>query len=243
MIFFTAFAFAQGLKVSTASFANLNNKPTSTAASAAIFDKQPAAMIVLPYTSSVVLDAMAEYEARSYGSNKKQSSAYQSFDKTALMQNNKKGAPLIFKVGPIDFRQPDQTIVYLLLDAPIENGDHAGKVNHFASEDAISYLNNLAVAIQLINLDNQIKMYTAQVRKADRQQDRCAKRCDRLGNRKENIEQKLTQNKRGVANRDRRLEARLDASQSALALQKATAEKHRTNLTSLNSQRSSLMHK
>src|SRR5689334_3533606 len=90
MILASAFAFSQGQKVSTVSFALLNGEPASAAAYTTL-DQQPAVAIVVPYAPSTVLGAMNEYEARSYGSKKLQSDAYQSFDKTALMQKNKKG--------------------------------------------------------------------------------------------------------------------------------------------------------
>lgn len=217
----------------------LGQEQKSSTASYVILEKQPAAMIVLPYSQDVVLDAMKEFEINAYKSKKNQSTAYQAFDNTDLMKKNDKGAPMVFQVGPID-NQRDKSVVYLMLDAPIEKGDYAGTVNEFALNDALAYLDNLSVAVGIIGLDRQIKEYTAQLHKVENVQERCAKKCERLEDRKMAMQEKLAQNKKSsVSNKDHRLDQRLKESQEDLAMQKATADKHRADLASLTNQRNS----
>lgn len=186
---------------------------------------------------------MEEYEINSYRPKKKQSSAYVAFDNTALIKNNKKGASLIFKVGPVDLQRQDQSVVYLLLNTPIDKGDYIGIVNRFNANDAMAHLDNLAVAIQLINLDHQIKTHTAKLKKEEQLQERCEKRCDRLSDRKKAMQQKLAQNKASATNRDRKLSLRLTENQNALALHKAIIEKQRTDLTQLTHQKKRFQNK
>jgi len=180
---------------------------------------------------------MEEYEINCYRAVKRQSNAYVAFDKTALMKNNKKGASLIFNIGPADMQHPDQSVVYLLLNTWMDRGEHAGTVHRFDANDAIAYLDNLAVVVQMINLDHQIKANMAKLKKEEGFEKRCAKRCDRLGDRKAAMQQKLAQNKQGAIKRDQRLEMRLTASQHALALHKANVEKQRADILLLTSKK------
>lgn len=209
-------------------------------ASYVILEKQPAAMIVLPYAQSVVVDAMKEYEISAYKSKKKQSTAYQSFDNTTLMQKNDKDASLVFQVGPMDNRK-DQSVVYLMLNSSNDRINYNGTASQFELNDALAYLDNLSVAVGIIGMDRQIKEYTAKLHKVENVQERCAKKCDRLEDRKMAMQEKLAQNKKSVINKDHRLDQRLKESQEDLALQKATADKQRADLAVLNNQRNSFI--
>lgn len=239
MIIAAVCVFAQGQKGPSASF-EVIKKSKGASASLTTLNNQPAVMVVLPYAPATVLRAMEEYEINCYRSEKKQSDAYVAFDKTALMQNNKKGAPLIFNVGSADPQREDQSIVYLLLNTPVDKGDYAGSVHKYDANEALAYLENLAVAVQVINIDHQIKANMAKLKKEEKLQERYAKRCDRLSDEKKENEEKIAQNKPSAVKRDQRLELRLTESQSELALHKTTAEKKRADVTNLTNQKKSI---
>lgn len=234
----SAFVFGQEQKRSSTSFAIPGQK--SVSASLVILEQQPAAMIVVPYSPSVVIDAMKEYELSAYKSKKKQSTAYQAFDNTELMKKNENDASLVFNVGPMNL-QKDQSVIYLMLNSSIDKGDNAGAANHFELTDAIAYLNNLSVAVGVISLDRQIKDYTAKLKKVEHMEERYTKRCDRLVDKKMSIQDKVALHKKSSVNKDHRLDVRLKESQDDLAFQKATADKQRSDLASLTNQRNSYL--
>jgi hypothetical protein len=218
----------------------LGQEQKSTSASYVILEKQPAAMIVLPYSPSVVMDAMKEYEINAYKSKKNQSTAYQSFDNTALVTKIDKDASLVFQVGSMDNKN-DQSVVYLMLNTPDNNGDYDRTVSQLEINDALSYLDNLSVAVGIIGLDRQIKEYTAQLRKVENVQGKTAKKCDRLEDKQVAMQEKLAQNKKVIFHRDQKIDKRLKESQEDLAFQKATADKHRADLALLTNQRNTFI--
>jgi hypothetical protein len=243
MIITAVFGAAQGNKGPSASFDIVQAQPKTKAATFTMLNNQPAVMIVLPYAPATVISAMQEYEINCLRSKKKQSNEYVAFDKTALMRNNNKDASLTFNVGTIDLEQKEASVVYLLLNARVDKGDDAGTIYRFRANDAIDYMNNLVVAIEMINLDRQIKAYTANVKKEERLQKKCINRCDKLSNQKEAIQQKLAQQRQSAINKDRKISLRLTESQHALALHKANVEKQRTDLQLLNNQKKGFTNK
>ena len=237
MIVATAICAAQGNKGPSASFDVAPEKPKDKMASFTMLHNQPAVMIVLPYAPATVLSAMKEYEINCLRPEKKQSNEYVAFDKTTLMKNNTKDASMIFRIGSTDVQQKEGSVVYLLLDALIDKGDDAGTIYRFNANDAMDYMNNLAVAVNMIHLDRQLKTYTALIKKEERKQEKCVSRCEKLTKQKATIQQKMAQNKKSAVNRDRRLGNRLTESQHALALHKTNIEKQRADIELLNSRK------
>jgi hypothetical protein len=198
---------------------------------------QPVAMIYLPYAPEVVIAAMDHYKAQDYRAGKVQSKAYQSFQNTLLVQNNVHYADMIFKVGLKDIEDQNVSVLYLMLNAPIEHVNHSGTEHHFDMQQAIGYLDNLALAIRSYAFDKQIKQQTSVLGRAEANQVRTVNQGNKMNSRKAHMYNRVVNLNRGSHYKSDRLNLHIIENQAAQVTQKAEIERQKQDLILLTSQR------
>ena len=112
---------------------------------------QPAAVIELPYPPSVVDAAMNDYLSKKGKSRSNDIKGFITFRNTNPVQSDSTNADLYFKTERKSRKEKEVTVVSLLL-MPTEAQASTGNLHYLNMDDARSYLNDLASAIEAYDL-------------------------------------------------------------------------------------------
>jgi hypothetical protein len=156
--------------------------------------QQSAAVIELPYTPTVVMAALNDYlskKGRSKGSDLK---GFTTFRNTTPVENDSANADLYFKVERKSRQDKATSIVSLLLTMPTDGAATANQ-HHLNMNEAMTYLNELAPAIEAYNLELQIKDQNGDVTAAETKYKNLVNEGADLEKRKEELDRKIHNNK------------------------------------------------
>jgi uncharacterized protein (UPF0333 family) len=117
---------------------------------------QPAAVIELPYSPSVVNAAMNDYLSKKGKSKGDDIKGFTTYRNTQTVQNDSSNADLYFKTERKSHKEKEVTVVSLLL-APTDAQTNNGNLHYLDMEEGKMYLNNLATAIDAYGLELTIK--------------------------------------------------------------------------------------
>lgn len=129
--------------------------------------EQPAATIELPYSPEVVKDALNDYLSKKGKSKSTDIKGFTMFRNTQSLTTASDNADLYFRIDRKSRQEKETSYVFLLLTRP-EADVAAGKEKHYLNmEQAKTYLNELAPAIEAYNLELNIKEQNKTVIKAE----------------------------------------------------------------------------
>lgn len=209
-------------------------------------NKQPAALIYLPYSPNVVSSAILHYKNEGYNVKDASSKMYESFQNTSLIQDNISVENLTFKIGYKDLQNKNITAVYLMLETSLLEStvydDYRPRTVHFLDMDqAIAFLNNLAVAIQSYASNKQIIQQTNDLALATIKQSKLVKIENKLNNRQNDLHQKFTGlDTRNGIKRNEKCERRISVNTAAQAMLQDAITKQKQDLMVLSSQQTKL---
>jgi hypothetical protein len=159
--------------------------------------KLPAAVIELPYSPSIVSDALNNYllkKGKSRSADKKGFTTYRNTSSDGL------NADMYFKVERKSRKEKQNTRVSLLLTQPGEGDATGSNLHHLDMVEAKNYLDELVTVIQSYNLEMQIKDQDKEVSKAESKYKSLVNEGKDLENKRISIEKKIAENKRDQQN-------------------------------------------
>jgi hypothetical protein len=195
--------------------------------------QQPHAMIFLPYSPQVVIAAMENYKYEKQ--NKKEGVAYlnnyKPFLETSLVRNNP-NSDLVFEIGLKYPGNQNISALYLMLNSRSVE-DNSGKQKRFDMEHAKDYLDNLAIAIRIYALDQQIKLQTSELSKANTKQLGLVAEGYRLDAKKAGLLHEPPSNSRRSTDRSKLLDQQIAENKSTQLMQELEIEKRKADLRTL----------
>jgi len=129
--------------------------------------QQPAAVIELPYSPDLVMAAMNDYLSKKGKSRGNDLKGFTTFRNTQLQQNDVANADLYFRVERKNDQEKGTSTISLLLTAPKENSQSVDNLHYLNMEQAKTFLNDLAPAIEAYDLEQRIKNQNEAVIKAE----------------------------------------------------------------------------
>jgi hypothetical protein len=160
--------------------------------------QQPAALIELPYNQNIVNDAMNDYLSKKGKSKGNDLKGFITFRNTGLLQNDSANADLYFKVERKSRQEKETSVIYLLLTTPKEGAQ--ANVHYMDMEQAKSYLNDLAPAIESYNLELLIKDQNEKLLKAESKYKDLSEENTDLEKKRTGIDKKIAENKSDMNN-------------------------------------------
>jgi hypothetical protein len=151
--------------------------------------KQPAAVIELPYHPDIVNAAMKDHLSKKGKSKGVELKGFTMYRNTQPLEQAGTNADLYFRVERKSRQEKETSLVSLLLNAPKEGSE--ANVHYLSMEQAISYLNELAPAIEAYQLELQIKEQNERVIKAESKYQNLANETKDLEKKKADIEKKI----------------------------------------------------
>ena len=178
---------------------------------------QPCALIFLPYSPQIVIEAMENYKNEKQNNKSKDPQNYQPFRETSLIRNKSIDVDLKFEIGLKNSENKNISVVYLLLNE--EN----------SMEDARAYLDNLAVAIQTYASNQQIKLQTSELGKANKKQADLVASGSNLDAKKAGFLRSPLSNSRRNDNRNKQIDRQIAENKTSQASQQLEIEKQRVD--------------
>lgn len=150
--------------------------------------------INLPYAPEVVIKAFKAYLLKNSYNEQLRAKNYLLSANTALIKTNP-DFDLIFEVTEKNSTEPDQSIVYFNMNpTPVQRMDYNVSSNpDYNKDEVLSYLNNLAVAIQPYAKDLQMDLQVRSLDKSERSVAKLEKQAADLNIIKANILQRLSE--------------------------------------------------
>lgn len=155
---------------------------------------QPAVVIELPYSPSVVNAAMNDYLSKKGKSKGSDIKGFTTYRNTQVLQSDSSNADLYFKTERKSRKEKEVTVVSLLL-MPADTQINTANLHYLSVEDGKNFLNDLAMAIDAYNLELTIKGQNDAVIKSEAKYKSLANEGDDLEKKKTAIEKKIADNK------------------------------------------------
>jgi hypothetical protein len=155
---------------------------------------QPAAVIELPYSPSVVNAAMKDYLSKKGKSRKDDVKGFSTFRNTEPVPGDSVNADLYFKTERKSRKEKEVTMVSLLV-VPTDVQTNTSNLHYLGMNDAKNYLNELALAIDAYNLEITIKDQNDVVIKAETKFKSLTSEGADLENKRTAIEKKIADNR------------------------------------------------
>jgi len=157
--------------------------------------QQPAAIIELPYSPDIVRAAMNDYLSKKGKTKGNDLKGFTTFRNTQLVQNDLANADLYFRVERKNNQENNNSTVSLLLTAPKEGNANVDNMHYLNMDQAKTFLNDLAPAIEAYNLEQQIKDQNDAVIKAESKYKRLTDDGTDLEKNRVSLEKKQQDNK------------------------------------------------
>jgi len=154
---------------------------------------QPAAVIELPYSPSVVNAAMTDYLSKKGKSKGSDIKGFTTFRNTEAVSIDSTNADLYFKTEQKSRKEHDVTLVSLLVMAIPDTG--VSNIHYFTMDNARAYLDDLGAAVNAYNLEIKIKDQNDAVAKAESKYKNLAKDAEELGKKRTELDRKISDNK------------------------------------------------
>lgn len=155
---------------------------------------QPAAVIELPYPSSVVNAAMNDYLSKKGKSKGDDIKGFTLYRNTQTVTGDSSNADLYFKTERKSRKEKDVTVVSLLI-IPVDAQTNEGNLYFLDMEEGKNYLNDLAKAIDAYNLELSIKSQNDVVIQAEAKYKKLTSEADDLEKRRTDIDKRIADNK------------------------------------------------
>jgi hypothetical protein len=157
-------------------------------------NRQPAAVIELPYPASFVNEAMSDHLSKKGKSQSSDIKGFTTFRNTQPIQSDSINADLYFKTERKSRKEKNITMVSLLI-MPSEAQAGTGNTHYMNMDHAKLYLNELATAVTAYSLEQSIKDQNDLVAKAEAKYKSLVNDGDDLEKKREAIEKKIQDNK------------------------------------------------
>jgi hypothetical protein len=158
--------------------------------------KLPAAVIELPYSPSVVSDALNAYLLKKGKSRSADKKGFATYRNTSADGMN---ADMYFKVERKSRKEKQSTTVSLLLTQPDAGNANTSNLHYLNMAEAKNYLDGLVTVIQSYNVEVQIKDQDKELSKAEAKYKSLVNEGQDLENKKSSIEKKIAENKNDQA--------------------------------------------
>lgn len=155
---------------------------------------QPAAVIELPYPPNVVNAAMSDYLSKKGKSKGSDIKGFVTYRNTQPLQNDSSNADLYFKTERKSRKEKEVTVVSLLLITP-DAQTNTGKLHYLGVDEAKTYLNGLASAIEAYDLELSIKAQNDDLLKAEAKYKNLVNESEDLEKKRIAIDKKIADNK------------------------------------------------
>ena len=155
---------------------------------------QPAAVIELPYSPSMVDAAMNDYLSKKGKSKGDDIKGFTTYRNMQAVSNDSSNADLYFKTERKSHKEKEITVVSLLL-SPTDMQTNNSHLHYMDMEEGKTYLNNLAIAVDAYNLELTIKDQNHAVIIAETKYKILAGEGSDLENKRTAIEKKIADNK------------------------------------------------
>ena len=196
--------------------------------------QQPYVMIYLPYCPQVIIAAMENYkyekqtdkEQVAYPKN------YLPFRENSLIRDNP-NTDLIFEIGLKNASNKNISAVYLMLNSPSVEDYYFGKQTRFDMEHAKDYLDNLAIAIRTYALDQQIKLQTSELSKANSKKLNLVAEGFKLDAKKADLLLKPSSNSKRNVDKNKLLDKQIAENKWSQVMQEFEIEKQKADLRTL----------
>jgi len=156
--------------------------------------EQPAAVIELPYTADIIVDAMNEYLSKKGKSKATDLKGFKTFRNTETPGVKSDNADLYFKIERKSRQDKEISFVSLLLTQPNDEEDASKNLNYLNMEQAKTYLNELAPAIEAYNLELLIKDQNESLIKAESKHKSQREEGEDLNRKKIELDSKIAEN-------------------------------------------------
>jgi hypothetical protein len=155
---------------------------------------QPAAVIELPYSPSVVDAAMDDYLSKKGKSRSSDIKGFRTFRNTDAVTGDSTNADLYFKTERKSRKEKQVTVISLLL-RPTDAQTNTDNLHYMNMGDARNYLNDLASAIDAYNLEVTIKDQNDAVIKAEAKYKNLIDEGEYLEKKRTTIDKRIADNK------------------------------------------------
>lgn len=154
-----------------------------------------AAVIELPYKPDVVENAVKDYMLKR-GVKEQKSRGFQAFKGARLSPTDGEVADMYFKVERKSRRDANISNIYLLVGRPNENVALRTAEDRYRVDDARSFLNEMAPAIEAFDLETSISEQEQTVAKVEKKLKSLEDDEKSLQKRISDLQEKLTENRR-----------------------------------------------
>lgn len=168
--------------------------------------QQPAAVIELPYTPDIVIDALNSYLSKKGKSKSGDIKGFTTYRNTEATVNDSTNADLYFKMERKSRKEKEVTVVSLLLTVPVD-GTASESLHHLNMEQAKSYLNGLVSTIEGYSLEQDIKKQNESVVKSETKYRKLREDGDDFEKKRVSIEKNLEENKTNIQQNKSELQA------------------------------------
>jgi hypothetical protein len=155
---------------------------------------QPVALIYLPYSPEVVTKALGNYLSTTDDSREKNAEQYLLSSNTLIVKNNKSNGDMHFVIGLKDYRNTNESVIYLKLNSSSNNEVNTGAALQFSMQDAKDYLNNLAIAIKPYASELQLKLQQKNLSDAHGKNTSLVKEANKLEQKRKKIQIRMGEN-------------------------------------------------
>lgn len=155
---------------------------------------QPAVVIELPYSPSVVNAAMNDYLSKKGKSKGNDIKGFTTYRNTQLLQSDSSNADLYFKTERKSRKEKEVTVVSILL-RPTDTQTNTANLHYLSMEDGKSYLNDLATAVDAYNLELMIKDQNDAVIKSEAKYKTLTNEGENLEKKRDDIDKRIADNK------------------------------------------------
>ncbi|HVB03911.1 MAG TPA: hypothetical protein VNE41_09370 [Chitinophagaceae bacterium] len=155
----------------------------------------PAAVIVLPYSPDFVSEGMIDYFNKKGKTKENDLKGFITFRNVKLLESDSNNADLYFKIEQESRRERGTSIISLLLSKP-KNGDMTGiGTQSLTMDQAKTWLNNLARAMQAYSLELKIRNQNDVVIKAETKLNNLTDYEVNMERKRLDLEKKIQENK------------------------------------------------
>ncbi len=170
---------------------------------------QPAAIIELPYSASVVEKAVSEYMSRK-GIKGNDSKGFKVFRNYKLRESQDYMSDLYFKIERKSRKEKDLTVVSLVVGKSSEDVKARTSPDNTSLDGAKELLNDMVGSIDAYNLEVQIKDQEETVKKSQRKYDGLVDDQKDYEKKIRNLQDKLEENKRDQQKQQDEVKRQLD---------------------------------
>ena len=156
--------------------------------------QQPAAIVELPYSPAFVESSLRGYLEKK-GAKGEEIKGFQSFRNVRLGIGDTALTDMYFKIDQKSRQEKEKSIVYLVVAKPNENVATRSGEDRTSIDQAKAFLDEFVPSIESYNSEVLIRGQEENIKKAEKKYNALMEEAQELEKRKQNIEQKILENK------------------------------------------------